>query len=107
MEERIAIAKQLSPFKDVQESDDFVVLVALGDLTERPDFFVVPTCEVEQWLQDRWANWVDTPGAKGQQRSPANKQRHLGTDYACKYERYRDAWEQLWGKQLQERPESP
>ncbi len=95
MEERKAIAKKLSPFDDVQE-DDFVVVVVLGELTERPDFFVVPTREVEKWVQERWADWVDTPGAKGQQRSLTNRQRHLGTDYACEYEPYRDAWEQLW-----------
>ena len=100
------IGKQLSPFKQI-DADDFTVLVALGELAERPDFFVVPTCRIEQWLQEGFAEWIETPGKKGKQHNPANWERRLGPEYAHRYEPYRDHWDGLWGEVPQERPGGP
>jgi len=96
------IAKELSPFNQI-DADDFTVLVALRGPTERPDFFVVPTRKVEEWLQEGFAKWIETPGRKGKQRNPANWERRLGPEYACKYEPYRDDWDRLWGELPQKR----
>ena len=97
LEECKEIGKQLSPFKHI-DADDFTVLVALREPTERPDFFVVPTRKVDEWLQEAFAEWIETPGNKGKQHNPANWLRRLGAEYACRYEPYRDDWDRLWGE---------
>ena len=86
-------------FPDIATHNDFTVLVGLA--ADRADmmFYVVPTRVLDKWLKDEFANWLATPGKKGQQRSAANKKRHLLLkQFGAKLEPYREGWETLWSE---------
>jgi hypothetical protein len=88
-----------SIFKMLDKKDDYVVLVNLNHGNARPDFYVVPTVLIDEWLRSDFDKWANTPGARGQQRNRENKGRHLEYhNYVDKLEKYRDAWEKMFGK---------
>ena len=80
----------LTPFTDVSETADFCVLVAIGEGIE---YYILPTTQVERILQRGFECWVTTPGAKGQQRSVANKDRRMGPEYVAEA---KANWNTLW-----------
>src|SRR5256885_901215 len=45
----------------------FFVFVALGDLSQRPSYHVVPSSIVAERIGKSHKKWLSTPGAKGQQ----------------------------------------
>ncbi|MGA8613373.1 MAG: hypothetical protein WB760_17060 [Xanthobacteraceae bacterium] len=61
---------------------DFCVLVEIPAGEQYPLFYVVPTRTVRDWLTNDFKNWVETPGAKGQQHDRSTKRRifHLDGD---------------------------
>ncbi len=84
-------------FRNLAQGDDFTVLVNLAPNRADLSFWIVPTKLLDQWLRDDFATWLATPGAKGQQRSAANKKRHI--NYPRFEERlrpFREAWDSLW-----------
>lgn len=94
-------------FLETTQQDDFCVLVDIpedGDLG--PTYYIVPTPLVDKWLKDDFRKWVETPGAKGQQRAKDNRRRifyvdddgsKLGHGYNQKLACYKGAWDQLAG----------
>lgn len=44
----------------------FYVFVNLKDLTERPDFYIVPSKVVADFVRNDHRTWLDTPGKRGQ-----------------------------------------
>jgi hypothetical protein len=44
----------------------FYVFVALKQLNERPDYFIVPSKEVAKQVKESHKQWLATPGKKGQ-----------------------------------------
>lgn len=86
-----------SIFKMLGKKDDYIVLVNLKHGNERPDFYVVPTIVIDKWLRSDFDKWVNTLGAKGQQRSRDNKGRHLEYHkYVDALKKYQDAWESMF-----------
>jgi hypothetical protein len=85
-------------FRQLARQRDFVVMVELKNKLERPNFWIVPTHQINKWLNNEYKRWVATPGKKGQQRNAENKQRHLSHKrFANKLDKqYRDNWELIW-----------
>jgi hypothetical protein len=50
--------------------DEWFVFVALREITERPDFYVVPRNVVACRLYSDYQNWIHSPGRGGRQRNP-------------------------------------
>jgi len=92
-------------FLEIAPQRDFCVLVDIPvDDDASPIYYVVPTPVIDKWLKDDFETWVNTPGAKGQQRAKGNKRRvfyaddeteKLGHGYRQKLERYKAAWRLL------------
>lgn len=91
-------------FLDLGDSGDFSVLVDVPLDGNPPEYFVVPTRQINQWLQEDFKEWVTTPGAKGQQRDADNTRRlfyvddkvgKLARGYKIKLEPYRNNWDSL------------
>ena len=92
------IKKDGSIFRQISKDGDFVVMVNLKGEFERPDFYIVPTHQIDEWLRTEYEKWVRTPGKNGRPHDPRNKQRHL--DHP-KFEEvlnrdYRDRWQLMW-----------
>lgn len=91
-------------FLDLADRNDYCVLVDIPDGEKYPIFYIVPTTEINSWLNADFKKWRDTPGARGQQRNPTNKIRLFYVDddtsrnshgYTNKLEQYRSAWQLL------------
>ncbi len=44
----------------------FYIFVSLKGETERPEFFIVPSIKVAEYVTSNHANWLAVPGKKGQ-----------------------------------------
>jgi hypothetical protein len=44
----------------------FYVFVSLKGVTERPEYFIVPSIKVAEFIKSNYAYWIATPGRKGQ-----------------------------------------
>lgn len=86
-----------SIFRMLSEKDDYVILVNLNPGNKRPNFYIVPTILIDEWLRRDFDKWVKTRGARDQQRDPKNKGRHLEHhNYVDVLEKYEDAWESVF-----------
>ncbi len=47
--------------------DHFYVFVGLGDFSERPSYYIVPSKDVADQVQQSHRLWLDTPGRAGRQ----------------------------------------
>lgn len=45
----------------------FYVFVELGELSERPSYHIVPSCDVARHTRDSHSEWLSTPGRGGRQ----------------------------------------
>lgn len=92
-------------FLELTPQHDFCVLVDIPeDSGDGPTYYVVPTPVIDKWLRDDFNVWVNTPGAKGQQRAEDNKRRLFYADddsgklshgYRIKLSPYVGAWHLL------------
>ena len=71
------IKKDGTIFREISRNNDFIVLVNLKTKLERPDFFIVPTMQINRWPVSEYKKWLKTPGKNNRPHSPDNKQRHL------------------------------
>ena len=91
------VKKDGAIFRSLCAHADFIVLVNLAGDRTNLGFWIVPTRVVDKWLRDDFANWLATPGAKGQQRSAANTKRHLNFPrFEERLGPFREAWNSLW-----------
>jgi hypothetical protein len=88
-------------FLDLSRKGDFCVLVDIPEGTAYPDFYVVPSHEVDGWLHADFKKYLTIKGPKGQEHSPNSKIRlfyidddgsRCGHGYGPKLKKYRDAW---------------
>jgi len=70
--------------------DLFYIFVALKSLTERPDYFIVPSKTVALFVKERHQKWLDTPGKKGQQHNDSDMRIFVDVD-----EKYLERWDLL------------
>jgi hypothetical protein len=84
------------PFQ-TERGSDFTVLVNLSKVRSQLAFWIVPTNSLDGWLKQDFAEWLATPGAKGQQRNEKSSKRHLAfTKYEKHLEPFRENWDILW-----------
>jgi hypothetical protein len=70
--------------------DLFYVFVNLRDEMDRPEFFIVPSKRVAKFVRESHAEWLATPGRKGQKRN-ATPMRVFIDDK----DKYLEAWDEL------------
>ncbi len=68
-----------SLFRDVK-TDDFTVLVDLGDGSRPVEYFIVPTRELERKLRRDFKKWFETSSPTGRPHSPSNRMYRIGYD---------------------------
>ncbi len=66
----------------------FYVFVCLGELDERPEFYVVPSKVVARFVKTSHAHWLKSPGRDGKAHndSPMRKFRDLDAKYLEKWD---------------------
>ena len=88
--------KELDPLKNI-EGNDFTVLVDLMEKNEKPEFYIIPSSEVNKVLKEDFDKWVNTPGPIKKQRSPDNPKRHIDKrERAAWLNNYKEKWENLF-----------
>ena len=86
-----------SIFKELQDNDDFTILVNLTADTAKLEYYILPTKILNEWLIEDFNRWVSHPGAKGQQRNLENRFRAFGyLSHSEKLSPYKDKWEIFW-----------
>jgi len=92
-----------SIFKDLNNKNDFIVLVNLTRRTSDLAFYILPTVLVDRWLKEGFEQWLKTPGKKGQPHNPENRVRKLDlVKYEAELAVFRDNWDILWQEQVRE-----
>jgi hypothetical protein len=97
-------------FNDIGRND-FCILVDIPEsYDEFPQFYIVPTKKVNQWLAEDFKSWLDTPGTIKEQHSADNRHRLMYLDknehkishgYLLKLAQYRAKWELLESREAQ------
>ena len=90
-------------FLDLLLHGDFCALVDIPEESSAPIYYIVPSAIVNGWLLDDFKEWLNTPGAQGQQRSQENTRRLFYVDerqrpahgYKLKLHPYQNAWHLL------------
>ncbi|MBN1991949.1 MAG: hypothetical protein JW953_04550 [Anaerolineae bacterium] len=84
-------------FRDLDNQDDFTILVNLAMDYREMTFYVIPTHLLNKWLIEDFQEWVATPGKRGRPHNASSKKRNL------RYKKYQDAlqqylnnWDILW-----------
>jgi len=84
-------------FRDLSSSNDYTVMVNLTLDHHKMDYFIVPTSQLDSWLDQDYQTWLRTPGKKGQPHNPTNPKRNLSYSlYQESLECYRNNWDVLW-----------
>lgn len=92
------IKKDKTIFRDISEKGDFTVLVDLATETKDLKYYVVPTHQINTWLNEDFEEWVSTPGKNNRPHNPTNKKRNLDQKkHAQELDEYLNDWELLWG----------
>ncbi|SMB98810.1 hypothetical protein SAMN00808754_2558 [Thermanaeromonas toyohensis ToBE] len=84
-------------FRDISQDDDFVILVNLSMDVKNLEFYIIPTNEVNTWLEEDFKRWVESPGKNGRPHDPNNKVRKLNVvEYQERLRKYLNNWDILW-----------
>ncbi|MCK4731211.1 MAG: hypothetical protein KAT65_02025 [Methanophagales archaeon] len=88
--------KDCSIFRNLSEDGDFTVLVDLAEETKDLKFYVVPTYQIDAWLNDDFKEWLNTPG-KNKPHNRESKKRNLSQkEHTEDLGKYLNQWEGLW-----------
>lgn len=84
-------------FRDIHDVDDFTVLVNLALDIKNVRYYILPTNILNGWLWRDFNEWLNTPGAKGQQRSADNPKKNLNEKKSgIELKDYENNWDILW-----------
>lgn len=72
----------------------FYVFVKLKDSTEKPDFFVVPSCDVAESIKHRHKKWLNELGRNGKAHNENPVRNFVLTDNELS-KKYQNNWESL------------
>lgn len=90
-------SKEKPIFRDIHDKDDYTVLVNLALDIKNVRYYIIPTKTLNEWLWRDFNEWVNTPGAKGQQRSPDNPKKNLSEKKSeAELKSYENNWDSLW-----------
>lgn len=73
--------KDGSIFKDLSDKADYTVLVDLRDQHTSPDYYIVPTMELDRRLKDIYEHYIKQPSKRGKPHSADSRMRRMGLDY--------------------------
>jgi len=73
-----------------QNENFFYIFVALKGLAERPEYFIVPSKNVADFVKRDYAHWIATPGKKGQAHNESKVRK-----FDDKNEEYLEQWKLL------------
>ena len=66
-------------FKNLSNKSDFTVLVDLKDAQASPEYYIIPTAELNQKLKDIFEYWLKSPSRQvSKPHNPNNKMRRIG-----------------------------
>ena len=84
-------------FRNLHNERDFTILVHLGKPPISPEFWVVPSSDLDKALKEAQKRWLDTPGKNGRRHDPQNRMHRIGKhDYQVKWlNQFKGRWELL------------
>ena len=65
-------------FKNPSDKLDFTVLVDLKDEQTSPEYFIIPTVELDKELNAIFNRWLESPAKRGKPHNPSNRMRRIG-----------------------------
>ena len=65
-------------FKNLTDAPDFTVLVDLKDEQSSPEYYIVPTSELNNRLKSIHEYWVKLPSKRSKPHDPNNRMRRIG-----------------------------
>ena len=84
-------------FRDIQDKEDFSVLVHLAEDVKNVRYFIVPTRTINNWLIKDFDDYINTPGVGGKLHSKDNPKRTLSyKNHAKRLEGFENNWDGLW-----------
>ena len=74
-------------FKNLSDKSDFTVLVDLKDTQTSPEYYIIPTVELDKELRAIFERWLESPPKRGSKpHNPSNKMRRIGaSEYQKKF----------------------
>ena len=83
-------------FKNLHNERDFTVLVHLGKPPVPPEYWVIPTPDLNKALRDAHKKWLDSPAIR-RPHDPQNRMHRIGKhDYQVKWlNQFKGRWELL------------
>jgi hypothetical protein len=92
-----SVKKDGSIFRELSKDGDITVLVDLAMATKDLKFYIVPTYQINEWLEKDFIEWVSTLGKNNRPHDPANKKRNLSHEkHVQEINKYFNQWEKLW-----------
>ena len=85
-------------FKNLIGRGDFTVLVDLHDPDHLPEFYVLPTSELDALLREDFDKWLHQPGKRGKPHNPDNPMHRYGYSRDQRElleKKYRNGWRQI------------
>ncbi len=85
-------------FRNIQETDDFCILVDLKSPGEAPSFFVIPTHVIDRFMREKRLAWLSAPGRGGRPHDPESRHHALDeTRHQAFLRQYDGKWSLLVG----------
>jgi len=66
-------------FKNLSSESDFTVLVDLRDQQSPPEYYVLPTVELDRRLRKLFDDWFKTPSKGSKPHNPSNRMYRIGS----------------------------
>ena len=84
-------------FKNLSEELDYTVIVDLKDDDTPPEYYIIPTVELDRELRAIWDRWFKSPPKRGKPHNPNNTMHRIGAS-TCQKEwlsQWRGAWSSI------------
>lgn len=65
-------------FKNLSDKLDFTVLVDLKDAEASPEYYIIPTLELDSELKNIFKRWLESPPKRKKPHNPKNPMRRIG-----------------------------
>lgn len=85
-------------FKNLSDKSDFTVLVDLKEAQTSPEYYIIPTVELDRELKAIFKRWLESPPKRGSKpHNPNNKMRRIGaSEYQKKFlSRFKEDWSRI------------
>ena len=76
--------------ESIVDKNMFYIFVKLTATDKRPNFHIIPSADVANYVKEDYKNWLKTPGKNGQKHNDTNMRKFEDPD-----NKYLDRWELL------------